>query len=77
MDIPRGPYVKYKNAATAWGWQYVFPSDRISFDPRSSRKARHHLDESGMQKAVRSAAMGLLGSQQWIAGVGPTYPIDI
>jgi integron integrase len=53
--LPFALAVKYKNAATEWGWQYVFPSDRISFDPRSNRKARHHLDESGVQKAVRSA----------------------
>lgn len=46
---------KYKNAAKEWGWQYVFPSDRISFDPRSRRRGRHHLDDSGVQKAVRSA----------------------
>ncbi len=46
---------KYKNADREWGWQYVFPSDRISFDPRSSRRGRHHLDDSGVQKAVRSA----------------------
>ena len=26
---------KYKNAAKEWGWQYVFPSARISLDPRS------------------------------------------
>lgn len=26
---------KYPNACTEWGWQYVFPSDRISKDPRA------------------------------------------
>jgi hypothetical protein len=26
---------KYPNAAREWGWQYVFPSSRLSFDPRS------------------------------------------
>ncbi len=46
---------KYKNAAKQWGWQYVFPSDRISSDPRSNRIGRHHLDDSGVQKAVRNA----------------------
>lgn len=26
---------KYKNAAREWCWQYVFPSSRLSVDPRS------------------------------------------
>ncbi len=47
---------KYPNAHTEWHWQYVFPSDRLSTDPRSGQRRRHHLDESGLQKAVRRAA---------------------
>jgi integrase len=47
---------KYPNAAKEWGWQYVFPSDRISKDPRSGELRRHHLHESSVQKAVRAAA---------------------
>jgi hypothetical protein len=26
---------KYPNAGREWGWQFVFPSMRLSFDPRS------------------------------------------
>lgn len=47
---------KYPNACKEWGWQYVFPSERISRDPRGEMLRRHHLDESGLQKAVRAAA---------------------
>jgi len=47
---------KYRNAARELGWQYVFPSDRVSNDPRSGKMRRHHVDESGLQKAVRTAA---------------------
>jgi hypothetical protein len=37
-------------------WQYVFPSDRISADPRSPGVIRrHHVDESNLQKAVKDA----------------------
>jgi len=49
---------KYPNAHKEWGWQYVFPSDRLSPDPRSpgiTLRGRHHVDESGLQKAVRQA----------------------
>jgi integron integrase len=47
---------KYPNASREWIWQYVFPSDHLSTDPRSGVVRRHHLDESGLQKAVRAAA---------------------
>ena len=32
---------KYPNASREWGWQYVFPSDRLSTDPRTGLKRRH------------------------------------
>ncbi len=47
---------KYPNACTEWGWQYVFPSDRISKDPRGDALRRHHVHESSLQKAIRAAA---------------------
>ncbi len=47
---------KYPNAAREWKWQYVFPSQRLSLDPRSQRVRRHHLHENGLQKAVKQAA---------------------
>ncbi|MEW5959587.1 MAG: integron integrase [Chloroflexota bacterium] len=47
---------KYPNANREWGWQYVFPSPRLSVDPRSGQIRRHHLDESGLRKAIRQAA---------------------
>lgn len=46
---------KYPNAPLEWGWQYVFPANQISTDPRSGERRRHHLDESVVQKAVRRA----------------------
>ncbi|NJK49030.1 integron integrase [Candidatus Gracilibacteria bacterium] len=46
---------KYKNADREWIWQFIFPSDRISQDPRSKIIRRHHLHESGLQKALKQA----------------------
>ncbi len=46
---------KYKNADREWIWQFVFPSNRISQDPRSKIIRRHHLHESGLQKALKQA----------------------
>lgn len=46
---------KYPGAASAWGWQYVFASMRVSRDPRTGTVQRHHIDESGVQRAIRRA----------------------
>ncbi len=65
QDLAKGygsvylPYAlerKYPNANREWIWQYVFPANRLSVDPRSGTVRRHHVDESGLQKAVREAA---------------------
>jgi integron integrase len=47
---------KYPNADTEWGWQYVFPANSLSQDPRSGATGRHHLHESSLQKAIKEAA---------------------
>lgn len=47
---------KSPNAAQQWIWQYVFPSEHLSTDLRTHEVRRHHLDESGLQKAVKRAA---------------------
>jgi integron integrase len=46
---------KYPNAATEWGWQFVFPAARICRDPRWGAPSRFHLHESAVQKAVGEA----------------------
>ncbi len=47
---------KYPNAEREWLWQYIFPANRLSVDPRSGIVRRHHIHESSLQKAVRAAA---------------------
>jgi integrase len=47
---------KYPHADREWGWQWAFPASRLSRDPRSGLLRRRHIDESGLQKAVRQAA---------------------
>ena len=54
--IPEALARKYPNAAKEWAWQYVFPSSRLSADPRVGKIRRHHIHENSLQKAVKKAA---------------------
>jgi integron integrase len=53
--LPYALQRKYPNAAREWGWQYIFPATKRSLDPRSGVVRRHHIDESVLQKAVKTA----------------------
>lgn len=53
--LPHALARKYPSAAREAGWQYVFPSDQLSRDPLGGERRRHHLDEGGLQRAVRHA----------------------
>ena len=53
--LPFALDLKYKNAATEWIWQYVFPAAKRSFDPRSDKQRRHHLSTNIIQRAVKNA----------------------
>ncbi len=35
----------------------MFPSDRLARDPRGGELRRHHLDEAGLQRAVRKGRL--------------------
>ncbi len=54
--VPEALSRKFPNAGRDWRWQYVFPSGRLSTDPRSGAVRRHHLHENALQKAVNRAA---------------------
>ena len=55
VHLPYALSRKYAGASLEWAWQYVFASQRISSDPRSGDRQRHHADGSRVQKAVKSA----------------------
>ena len=54
--MPDALHAKYPKAGRAWGWQYVFPSQARSVDPRSGVIRRHHLSEQSVQRAISGAA---------------------
>ena len=46
---------KYPNADLEPGWQWVFPSTRMSIDPLDGVAKRHHLLETPIQRAMKEA----------------------
>ena len=70
--LPTALKEKFPNAERELGWQYLFPSSRLSVDPREEGsgfgvqgsepgiervKRRHHVDENSVQKVVRAAVL--------------------
>lgn len=55
--LPGALALKYPNAARELGWQFLFPAPKRSLDPRSPNvMRRHHLEPSGLQRAVKESA---------------------
>lgn len=48
---------KYPAAAKELAWQYLFPASRRCIDPATGRERRHHIDESVLQRAVKTAIL--------------------
>jgi integron integrase len=61
VPLPEALGRKYPSAGIEWGWFWLFPSPRLSIDPRTGKVYRHHLYPSTLQKKVTSAvrSMGL------------------
>ena len=55
VSMPWALARKYPNAASAWGWQFVFAASRPGRDPREGVMRLHHLHPSAMQRAMRNA----------------------
>lgn len=53
--LPNALARKYRRASKQWHWQFVFPSRRISTDPRTGLIGRHHVYTSTFQKALKRA----------------------
>jgi len=57
VALPEALGRKYPNAAREWPWQWAFPATRMYRDADSGELRRHHLHETVLQRAVRSAAL--------------------
>jgi integron integrase len=57
VELPGAIGAKYPNANRDWSWQWVFPATRQYREPDSGELRRHHLHETVLQRAVKSAVM--------------------
>ena len=48
---------KYPNAATALGWQFLFPARDTAIDPTTRKKRRHHIHKSWVAKHLRQGVL--------------------
>jgi len=61
VELPDALSRKYPKAPYQWAWKFVFPSHKLSVDPRTGVIRRHHVYENyvtrGVQEAARAAAI--------------------
>lgn len=55
VELPFALERKYPNAGKEWGWQWVFPSAKLSIDPRSGIVRRHHVHPTNLQRQLKKA----------------------
>jgi integron integrase len=53
--MPHALERKYPLASRSTGWQYLFPSTRISPDPRSGIIRRHHIHHTALRRHIKVA----------------------
>ena len=55
VAMPNALGTKYPNEGTQFGWFWVFPADNYSRDPETGIVRRHHVYETGIQRAIQRA----------------------
>ena len=55
--LPHALARKYPNAAVEPAWQYLFPADALSVDPRDGTRRRHHIGEEALSRHIKQAAV--------------------
>jgi len=57
VSLPDALEKKYPSAPKEWGWQWVFPAEKLSVDPRTGKVMRWHIHPSAIQRAVKEAVL--------------------
>lgn len=53
--MPNALARKFQDANKTLGWQYLFPSSRLSLEPNTGLLRRHHVDESNINRTIKLA----------------------
>ena len=53
--LPDAIRKKFPRASKEVIWQYLFPASKCSMDPETGALQRHHIDESAVQRAFKTA----------------------
>jgi integron integrase len=56
VELPDALARKYPRAPYEWGWKFVFPSHKLSTDPKTGVIRRHHVYENYLIRGVKEAA---------------------
>jgi integron integrase len=56
VELPDALARKYPRAQYEWAWKFVFPSHKLSTDPRTGVIRRHHVYENYLVRGVKQAA---------------------
>ena len=56
VTLPGALDRKYPGASREWLWQYVFPSYKLSRDPKTGNMGRYHVFDTTLQEKIRQAA---------------------
>ncbi len=57
VELPHALATKLPNAQRDWPWQWCFPATRTYIEPTSGQQRRHHLHETVLQRAIRTAVI--------------------
>jgi integron integrase len=57
VSLPDALEKKYPGAAREWGWQWMFPAEKLSVDPRTGKVKRWHIHPAAIQRAVKEAVV--------------------
>lgn len=57
VELPHALARKSPGAAREWAWQWVFPATRTYLHQESQHTRRHHLHETGIQRAIKTAVL--------------------
>ncbi|MGL1892572.1 MAG: integron integrase [Spirochaetaceae bacterium] len=57
VELPSALSRKFPNAGIDWLWFWIFPSNKLSIDPRTNIIRRYHLYPSTLQKTFHSALL--------------------